>query len=184
MQDISTKTLRLLGINFFSNVLSLDILKDNTLKTLGIFMYDLRQLDILPYIPHRPPMLMVTSLVRADKDEIIAEYNIGENCLFLKEDNSLEHTAYVEVLAQAFAAGTGYIRNKKELDLGFLAAIRDVKIVGKAYLSDVLTAKVSVIAELEGIIVVQGELFCTSQGKQSHLIASSQFKVFLPDEKE
>ncbi len=147
-------------------------------------MSDLKHLDILPFIPHRPPMLMVTSLVHADKEKIEAEYLITENCLFLNDDNSLEEAAFVEVLAQAFAAGTGYIRNKKELDLGFLAAMREVKIYGKAFLHDKLTAKVTVVAELNNIIVVQGELFCAPNNKEAQLIASSQFKVFLPDENE
>ncbi len=143
---------------------------------------ELRHLDVLPFLPHRPPMLMVTSLISANIKNIEAEYIISENCLFLREDKSLEPAAYVEVMAQAFATGTGYIRNKKDVDLGFLAAMREVKTYGKAFLSDVLTAKLTVVAELNGIIVVEGELFCSHNNAEAKLIASSQFKVFLPDE--
>ncbi len=147
-------------------------------------MNTLRHLDILPYLPHRAPMLMVTSLVFADKENIEAEYIISEECLFLKEDKSLEEAAFVEILAQSFAAGTGYIRNKKKLDLGFLAAMREVKILGKAFLGNTLTAKTSIIAELNGIIVVQGELYCSKDNQNKELIAVSQFKVFLPNEQD
>lgn len=139
-------------------------------------MKNLRDMDILPFLPHRPPMLLVNRLLFANTQFIEAQYTITEDCLFLADDNFLETCAYIEILAQSFAVGTGYLRNKKELDVGFLATMREVKVFSKAMLGDTLNAKVSLVAELTGIIVVDGELFC---GEKK--IAQGQFKVYLPD---
>ncbi len=145
-------------------------------------MQTLQDLDFLPFIPHRPPMLLISRLSEANNESIIAEYDITEKCIFLNDKNQLEEAAYIEILAQAFAAGTGYIKNQIDLDFGFLAAIKEVSILEPASLGETVQAKVSIVAELANILVVEGELFIVNAANSQRKIGSGQFKIFLPDD--
>lgn len=130
-----------------------------------------QETEIFSLIPHRPPMLLIDTLHKATPEEIEAGFTITPECIFLRSDNSLEAAASLEVLAQCFATGSGILNVK----WGYLAAMRGMKIHGKAFLGDTLRAVVRPIAELEGIIVAEGELFC-----KENMIASGQFKIYVP----
>ncbi len=128
--------------------------------------------EIFSLLPHRPPLLLIDTLHSASAEVIEAGFTINSECIFLRDDNSLEEAASLEVLAQCFASGSGFFNIK----WGYLASMRGMKIHGKAFLGDTLRAVVRPIAELEGIIVAEGELFCKEK-----LLVSGQFKVYIPD---
>lgn len=130
-----------------------------------------QDMEICSLIPHRPPMLLISTLRVASPEKIEAEFEITSDCIFLRSDKSLETVAFIEVLAQCFATGSGILNIK----WGYLAALRGIKIHGKAFLGDTLRAVVRPIAELEGVIVAEGELFC-----KENMIASGQFKIYVP----
>ena len=127
--------------------------------------------DIFSLLPHRAPMLLIDTLHKASAEEIEASVTITPECIFLREDNSLEAAASLEILAQCFASGSGFFNIK----WGYLASMRGMKVHAKAFLGDTLRAVVRPIAELEGIIVADGELFCKEK-----LLVSGQFKVYIP----
>jgi len=132
--------------------------------------------EIFSYLPHRPPMLFIDRLIKVVPEKMEAEYEITSNCIFLRKDNSLEEVAYIEILAQCFAAGNEFLNQGKKIEFGYLAAMRNMKIHGKAYLGDTIRAVTSLIVNLDGIIVFEGELFCKEK-----MILSGQLKVYIPN---
>jgi len=135
-----------------------------------------QDMNICSFIPHRPPMLFIDALNKASEEEIEAEYEITSDCIFLRSDNSIEAVAYIEILAQCFAAGSGFLNQDKSAKWGYLAAMRGMKVHGKAFLGDTVKAVVRPIAVFGGIIVVEGELFCKDK-----MIASAQLKIYIPE---
>lgn len=131
--------------------------------------------ELFSFIPHRPPMLLISKLHTTTAELIEADFEITADCIFLRPDNSLEPVAYIEILAQCFAAGSGFLNQDKPITWGYLAAMRGMKIHGKAFLGETLRAKVRQLVELDGIIVVEGELF-----SKDTLIASGQYKIYIP----
>lgn len=68
-------------------------------------------------LPHRPPMLLVTQLLSVEGGEnpaVVAEATIAPDCPALTPVENgparLEPEAFVELIAQAFAASAGYAR--------------------------------------------------------------------------
>ena len=142
------------------------------MKNINEFLMNTNQdREIFSLLPHRPPMLLIDTLHKASAEEIEAEVTITSECIFLRDDNSLEPAASLEVLAQCFASGSGFF----EIKWGYLVSMRGMKVHGKAFLGDTLRAVVHPVAELEGIIVADGELYCKDK-----LLVSGQFKVYIP----
>jgi predicted hotdog family 3-hydroxylacyl-ACP dehydratase len=132
--------------------------------------------DIESLIPHRPPMLLLHSLQSISNTSIEALAYISEECLFLREDGSLEPVALIEILAQCFAAGSGI---KHKARWGYLAAMRHIVLYAQAQRGDTLRAIVRPIAQVGNVIVVEGEIM-----REKELLAQGQFKIFIPPQGE
>ena len=131
-------------------------------------------------MPHRAPMLLLDRLESFSLDGAKGIMDICEGNPFLRPDGMLERVAYAEILAQCFAAGAGALQNQsgeKTAAWGYLAALRDVVVHSDARVGQRLVAEVRVVARLGGVTVVEGEVYTNVL-----LLASGQFKVFIPQE--
>lgn len=129
--------------------------------------------NIEDLIPHRRPMLLLNAMTEITDERMVAEIVVDESCLFLRQDNTVEPAGCIEMLAQCFAGGSG-LRYKSKW--GYLAAMKKMVIHGTAKKGDVLTAEVRPVAQLGGIVVVEGTL-C----RGDELLTSGQFKIYIPE---
>lgn len=124
-------------------------------------------------IPHRRPMLLLDTLLSVSSSSAKAAMTIQADCLFLRPEGRLEPIAFIELLAQCFAAGCGV---EHPAQWGYLAAIRSLHIYGEAKQGDTLRAETSMVTALGNILVVEGTLW-----KEEQCLAEGQFKIYLPE---
>lgn len=131
-------------------------------------------------LPHRPPLLLLDSVDAVDAGGARATLSLRPGNPFVNGQGVLERVAYAEIMAQCFAAfGADHADRTDRVgpSLGYLAALRDIHVLGDARLGDVLTAHARPTASLGGITVVEGEVW-----RGEELLASGQFKIFMPGE--
>src|SRR5687768_7737560 len=96
--------------------------------------------DIEKYIPQRAPFVMVHTLLEADEAHAVSTFNVENENIFLQNGRLLE-PALIENIAQTAAAQAGYQYISKNLPvpIGFIAAIRNLKVDALPTLSQTLT---------------------------------------------
>lgn len=131
-------------------------------------------------VPHRAPVLLLSRLESFSPEEARATAAVQEGNPFLRSDGKLERAAYAEIMAQCFAAGAGaslLAAGGSCAGWGYLAALRDVTVHADAHVGQHLDVMVRVSARLGEIAVVDGEVHAEGQ-----LLATGQFKIFMPEE--
>ena len=81
-----------------------------------------------PFLPHKPPMAMVDTLVSSDGSLRKASFTVRPDNRFLDGDGVLDPTAIPELVAQAAAAADTH-DNGGQIRPGLLALARDIKIL-------------------------------------------------------
>jgi 3-hydroxyacyl-[acyl-carrier-protein] dehydratase len=131
--------------------------------------------DVLPYIPQRPPFVMIDELLHADETLVRAAFTVPEGHLFT-DNGVFGEPGLVEHMAQAAAAGTGYRARKedKPAPVGFIGALKDLRIhtlppVGARIVTEVHFLQQVLNAHLVKATVTLG----------TKEVASCEFKIFL-----
>ena len=138
------------------------------------------QPSLTALVPHRAPMLLLGKLDSFTSEEARATAPVLQDNPFLRSDGKLECVAYAEIMAQCFAAGAGanlLAAGGSCAGWGYLAALRDVTVHADAHVGQCLDVLVRVSARLGEIAVVDGEVHAEGQ-----LLATGQFKIFMPEE--
>ena len=131
-------------------------------------------------MPHRAPMLLLSRLESFSSEEARGTMTVQADNPFLRADGTLQRVAYAEIMAQCFAAGAGaslLAAGGVCAGWGYLAALRDVTVHADACVGQRLDVLVRVSARLGEIAVVDGEVHAEGQ-----LLATGQFKIFMPEE--
>lgn len=131
------------------------------------------------FIPHRPPMRLVDTLVSCDGGTGVVESNIAADCILVDATGVLEEAALVELLAQGYAVIKGYddTLHGKEISEGYLVGARKMRIIGRAYAGDRLLIRISTIGSFEGFAVAEGEIV-----RGDETIARGSIKLWIVSE--
>ncbi len=115
--------------------------------------------DILQYIPQRKPIVMVHELLEASDDHIVTQLAIEPDNVFLSSGKFAE-PGMVENIAQTAAVHVGYqcAQKKLPIPIGYIAAVKDLKINLLPKQNSVITTSVKVINKVLDITVVQGKI--------------------------
>ncbi|MGK7389883.1 MAG: hypothetical protein ACNS60_06010 [Candidatus Cyclobacteriaceae bacterium M2_1C_046] len=135
-----------------------------------------QEIDVLKYIPQRPPFVMVDKVFEDGPDYIITGFD-------LKEDNILAENGYfnegglVENIAQSAAlfAGFQFQAKGKPAPLGYIAGIKDLKIFFRPPCNTEIKTKIRLTNDLMNIQVVEGEVF----NKENQKVASCELRIFI-----
>lgn len=109
-------------------------------------------MQLTDLLPHRPPMLLLSTLLSWSQTAVRAQALVTRNMPFVRANGVLEHCAYGELLAQCLAAGAGAMGGPRS---GYLAALRDIRVLEDAVCGDLLTIDVALGARV-------GEITCFS----------------------
>lgn len=131
--------------------------------------------QLFQYIPQRPPIVMIDKLEEVTESNIISGLNIKANNIFV-ENEFLREPGLIENIAQTIAAGAGFnqIQNGKPVALGFIAAVRELKINTLPKVGQHLKTIVKVINEVMDVTIVKGEVYV-----EGDLIAECEMRIFI-----
>lgn len=134
----------------------------------------LRGIDIHELLPQQEPFVMISSLVRFDMQTTVTETVVSADNMFV-EDGVFTAPGIVENIAQTCAARIGYVNKyilKKGIQLGFIGAIRDLKVKQLPKVGDTITTTISVIDSVFGMTLVDAVVL--NNGAE---VVSAQMKI-------
>jgi predicted hotdog family 3-hydroxylacyl-ACP dehydratase len=127
-------------------------------------------------VPHRKPMLLIERLLEVAGKSGLVEAQIGPDFLFLDGNNQVEAVAYVELIAQGYAALKGYIDRQQGLKVrqGFLVGVKTCVVHRPAHLGDRLAIDLKTIAEVGDFAIAEGVIRC-----EEAVLAHAEIKIWI-----
>ena len=109
------------------------------------------------FLPHRPPIVMVDTLLENSDHHKSALCIIHPDNQFLNSDGLLDATAIPEIIAQAAAASDSHTHDGA-IRPGFLALARDIQIERDLRVNDEIIITATDESPLDGWFVINFEL--------------------------
>lgn len=116
---------------------------------------DISNIDISNFLPHRDPMLMVTSVLEIDDDSLSTQFHISEDCVFLK-DGKLSETGLIENAAQAASGVVGQsffekddLEGKGNKLVGYISAVKKVEIFELPKVGETIVTKAKLLSRFD-----------------------------------
>ncbi|MGI9551879.1 MAG: ABC transporter permease [Aurantibacter sp.] len=113
------------------------------------------KIDIKKFLPHRPPLLLVTDMPFIDKDSVVTEFKITPDCVFV-ENGHLQETGIIENAAQTSSAivGQSYF-DVKDLEgtgnklIGYISAIKKAVVHQLPKVGETLLTKAKLVSRYD-----------------------------------
>lgn len=140
---------------------------------------DLEQIDIHELLPQREPFVMVDKLVYFDEKTTTTSFLVREDNLFV-ENGRLNACALAENIAQTCAARLGYVNKyilKRGIQIGFIGAVKDMKVIDTPVVGDVLTTTIHVLEQIMGLALVTAVIRIGDR-----VVTTAEMKIALADE--
>ncbi len=135
---------------------------------------------ITEYIPQQHPIVMIDTIIHFDELSITTTLTVRPDNIFFS-DGELKEPGIIENIAQTAAARAGYEIKQKGADpmVGFIGAIKDLKINYHPQEGETITTTIKIRMEVMGVTLIDGNSECN--GKP---VASCEMKIFLqkPDQ--
>lgn len=137
-----------------------------------------RNEDLWPFIPQRPPFVLVDALIEADDKMAKSEFQIPENHVMVEEGHLLEG-GIVENMAQTCALHAGHLAHSKgqNTPLGFIAGIKSLKIVAYPVSGNILKTVVKLQQEIMNMSIATAAV----HDQNDNFVASCEFRIFIKD---
>ena len=129
--------------------------------------------NVAPYIPQRPPVMVVDTFSECSNSLIITEYNIPQDHIFV-QDGHLSSAGLVENIAQTCATRIGWLNRNKPVKIGVIGSVSNLEIFHLPRVGQNLTTRVDVLSEIFEATVVHAEIKC-----EGEIIAQCDMKVFV-----
>ena len=129
-------------------------------------------------IPHGPAIRFVDRILSVGERTACTEFVVRPDSQFVDSDGRLDETAYIEMIAQSFAASHGFHLSADEqaMHRGMLLGVKDLEIRGAARVGERLLIDVRKIARFGDFGVVEG----TVSRDDGTILASAEIKVWRP----
>lgn len=135
---------------------------------------DLRKIDVHELLPQQEPFVMIGRLVHFDQALTVTETQVYADNIFV-DANHFSASGLMENIAQTCAACIGYVNKyilKKDIQLGFIGAVRNFEISELPKVGDVLTTQVEVKEEVFGMILAEAKVSCGDK-----VLARTEMKI-------
>ena len=132
-------------------------------------------IDILNYIPQRPPFVMVDEIIDSGEKKTCSKFLIKEDNIFV-ENGFLKEPGLVENIAQTAAARAGYLAQleKKTVLVGYIGAIKNLEIFFLPKTDDVLITEITVENQIFDVTLISGKIICNHK-----IAAHCEMKIFI-----
>ena len=134
----------------------------------------LRSIDIHTVLPQQEPFVMVGTLTHFEPLTSTTETVVKEDNLFV-ENGCFTPFGMMENIAQTCASRIGFYNKyilHKDVQIGYIGAIRDYVITGKAPVGSLITTTVDVQEEVFGMTLALAKVECNNK-----VIATAQIKL-------
>ena len=130
-------------------------------------------------IPHRTPMRLVDTLLSVHEGSGVTESVLPRTSMMADEEGRLDEVAFLELIAQSYAAFKGYmdLLEGKPAGEGFLVGVRHMEFTGRAHAGDRLLTSIRTGASFGGFAVVEGSV---TRGDET--VASGIIKLWLAED--
>ena len=130
--------------------------------------------DILQYIPQREPIVMVHELIEATDEQVSTTFTIESGNVFLSNGYFAE-PGLIENIAQTAAVQAGYYcsQNNIPVPIGYIAAVKNLKIMDLPKENSTIHTQVKVTNKVLDVTVVEGKI--EQDGK---LLCSCEMRIF------
>lgn len=125
----------------------------------------LRTIDVHQLLPQQEPFVMIGQLVHLDKVRTIAQFEVKKDCLLVDNDR-LSAAGLIENIAQTCAARIGYVNKyimKKDVQIGFIGAIRNFEVMDLPHVGDTITTIVDVLEDVFGMTLAVATIECNGK---------------------
>jgi hypothetical protein len=131
--------------------------------------------EVLKLIPQRPPIVMVDKLISAADKKTVSGFTILEDNIFVENGVFME-PGIIENIAQSAALGVGYVCSMKneKVPLGFIGAVKSLKIFALPKVGEEITTEIQVDYEVFEATLITGKVYC-----KDTLMAQCEMKIFL-----
>ena len=139
----------------------------------------LRSIDIHELLPQQEPFVMIGRLVQLDEVQTITETVICVDNIFV-EAGCFSVSGMIENIAQTCAARIGFINKyvlKKDVQIGFIGAIRNFEVLGLPKVGQTIITIVDVREEVFGMTLASAQV---KQGEQ--VLAETEIKIAIKGE--
>ena len=141
----------------------------------------LEEIDIHELLPQQEPFVMVDVLTHFDAGSTSTRFEIRADNIFVT-DGRLDTSALAENMAQTCAARLGYVNKyvlKRAIQLGFIGAIKGMKVFDTPKVGDVLDTTIEVIEQIMDLTLVSATVRVGDR-----VISTAEMKIALADEVE
>lgn len=125
----------------------------------------LRSIDIHGILPQQGIFVMVGSLVHFEMMTSTTETLVDTDNIFV-DDGYFSPCGMMENIAQTCAARIGFYNKyilHRDVQIGYIGAIRDFIILGKAEAGSVITTTVDVLEEVFGMTLANARILCNGE---------------------
>jgi MoaA/NifB/PqqE/SkfB family radical SAM enzyme/predicted hotdog family 3-hydroxylacyl-ACP dehydratase len=131
-------------------------------------------------IPHGKSVRMIDQLVQVGERFARTEFVVRPDSLLVDDSGRLDELAYIEMIAQSFAACHGFqlFGEERVAQQGLLVGAKDLVISGEARVGDRLSVRVGKATRFGDFGVVDGEV----HHEDGRLIAAGQIKIWRPSD--
>ena len=131
--------------------------------------------DVLRYLPHRPPFVMIDELSAEEGQSAHSRFTILADNILL-EDGYFSAAGLVENMAQTAGVAIGITTQYAGYApaLGFIGAVKDLRVFGLPRIGQTLDTEVIFVHQVMQAHVVRGTARYDGQ-----LLASCELKIFL-----
>lgn len=136
------------------------------------------EFPILSLIPQRQPFVMVDKLLVSDDSITRSSFLVRENNIFV-ENEMLKEPGLIENIAQTAAARAGYTAQMelKPVQVGYIAAIKNLQINNFPKINDEIITEISIENQIFNVSFISGKITCNEQ-----LLAHCEMKIFISNQ--
>lgn len=134
----------------------------------------LRQIDIHELLPQQEPFVMIGKLIHFDQTLTVTETLVQEENIFV-DGGQFSAAGLMENIAQTCAARIGYANKyilKKDIQLGFIGAVRNFEVKALPKVGDTLVTRVEVKEEIFGMTLAYATIECDDE-----VLVSTEMKI-------
>src|SRR6478609_235536 len=134
--------------------------------------------DIIQFIPQREPIVMVHTLLEANEEQASTSFTIESGNVFLSNGYFAE-PGLIENIAQTAAvqAGYYYMQQNMPVPIGYIAAVKNLKIMQLPKENSTIHTKVKVTNKVLDVTVVEGVI-----EQDGNRICSCEMRIFTKTE--
>ena len=134
----------------------------------------LRNIDVRDLLPQRDPFVMIDRLTHFDMNTSTTELVVSQSKIFV-DNGRFSPCGMMENMAQTCAARLGFYNKyilKKEVQVGFIGAVRNYVIEELAPVGSTISTTVDIIEEVFGMTLAQARVKCGGK-----VIATAEIKL-------